>query len=68
MSSNASLTLLKIQKYGHVTCIYLQTTGEKLYPFDDVLNIFFDRTNWSSEVKLEKSSSTQNIYKVLVFS
>ena len=45
---------MKIQKYGHVTCIYLQTIGEILYSFDDVLNIFFDRTNWSGEVKRRK--------------
>ena len=49
-----SLILLKIPNYGHVTCIYLQTTGETLYSFDDVLKIFFDRTNWSGEVKRRK--------------
>ena len=48
---------MKIQKYGHVTCIYLQTTGEKLYSFDDVLTIFFDRTNWIGEVKHRKKYS-----------
>ena len=49
-----SLILLKIPNYGHVTCIYLQTTAETLYSFDDVLKIFFDRTNWSGEVKRRK--------------
>ena len=33
--------------------LHLQTTGET-YSFDDVLKIFFERTNWSDEVKRRK--------------